>query len=320
MMKIAPILFMFLSAVAFAEDVNLSVRVLDEAGWPVTNAVVSVETQNRLLIGYGTRPSHFSWVSNTTDRAGVARIRFQCLTADFRCYVQAAGFYPERNMHGRFQAKEGVGLGMDFLSTSTNMDFVLRRRINPIPMYSHGAMLNLKMPGSHGRFGYDLKVCDWTTPHGRGVFPDFFVECDLLEEGETLQYHGKIVFADAHAGAYVQKKIGAWQFRSVYEADTNHVFASVLTSRIMAHAADSSRNEIDDIVGEDEYLVLRTRTKCNAKGELVEANYTKMYGPVRIDRKFRFQQSSFNPNVNDPNLEFDIYRNLNLKSRNSTSP
>lgn len=72
------------SASAYADRVSVSVEVRDEEGLPISNAVVSVSTQKKLIFGYGSRPDHFEWTSNRTDSSGMATIRFRCLTEDFK--------------------------------------------------------------------------------------------------------------------------------------------------------------------------------------------------------------------------------------------
>lgn len=86
---------------AMAEEVSLCVVVKDDLGLPVSNAMVSVSTQKRLALGYGSRPDHFEWTSNVTDSAGVAILEFRCLTADFSCYVDSPEHYKEKNLPGR---------------------------------------------------------------------------------------------------------------------------------------------------------------------------------------------------------------------------
>lgn len=55
---------------AGARDCEALVKVVDDEGHPITNAVVSVSTQKRLVFGYGSRPDHFEWASNRTDSTG----------------------------------------------------------------------------------------------------------------------------------------------------------------------------------------------------------------------------------------------------------
>ena len=314
------VLWGIVSTSAYAARVSVSVEVRDEAGLPISNAVVSVSTQKKLMFGYGSRPDHFEWTSNVTDEAGMASIGFDCCTADFSCQASAQGYYGEKIGKGRFAAVENQDLTMRFLSVSTNLSFVLRRKICPIPMYSHGAMLNLRIPSWGNYIGYDLMRCDWVTPYGSGETADFEILFQREEAEGIVKRMGKMRFAQDGAGAYVSKKIVSDGLVSAHVADTNAVYGTEFESMICVDRRHPAESTVKDIISEEEYMVLRTRPKLDLEWNVISVNYSKIYGPIRIDKEFHFGQSSFNPTPNDPNLEYDVTRNLNRKSRNRTRP
>ena len=57
-------------------------------------------------------------------------------------------------------------------------------------------------------------------------------------------------------------------------------------------------------------MVLKTRAVTNEVGEVVNCNYSKIYGPMTIVREMFFDTMVFNPTPNDPNLESATRRNL----------
>ena len=61
---------------------------------------------------------------------------------------------------------------------------------------------------------------------------------------------------------------------------------------------------------DDEYIVIRTRTKCDDNGRVVSAHYAKIYGPIGFGGEFTCTGLYFNPNDNDTNLEADTKINL----------
>ena len=81
---------------------------------------------------------------------------------------------------------------------------------------------------------------------------------------------------------------------------------------------NSGKKSIDwqDIVKADEYIVLRTRTKLDADGNIIEANYSKILGPFRFGYAVETPCVVFNHRVNDLNLESDCRRNM-IKRFNS---
>ena len=311
---------------AVAEEVSLRVMVKDDLGQPVSNAVVSVSTQKKLIFGYGSHPDHFEWTSNVTDSTGVSILKFRCLTADFSCYVASPNHYPAKNLHGRFSASENGSLEMDFLSTQTNMEFTIYRKVDPVPMFSYPSFDAPKLPGPSGVWGYDLRLGDWVRPFGKGEVSDFKLEYNLRASQTEYAAWGRIVFEGPKSGFYIRKMNGTQLMKSDYLADTNAVFAS---SREFSYSAIKGadknarwqRNaEWRKLIEEDECLVMRTRVKIDDEGNIVSANYSKMYGPVVFKKRFGFGQITFNPNVNDPNLESDPAQNLNVKSRGCGLP
>ena len=130
---------------------------------------------------------------------------------------------------------------------------------------------------------------------------------------------GAVIFAGLD-GAYVMKKKKSKAFWSVHEADTNAIYAQHFPFYYFP-AEDGSRLEHrHDTINEDEYLVLRTRVKTDPSGKIKSANYSKIYGPILVGRGFRFRESCFNPTRNDPNIEFDVKRNLFKKPHGTLLP
>ena len=59
-------------------------------------------------------------------------------------------------------------------------------------------------------------------------------------------------------------------------------------------------------------MVVRTRVKTDDHGNVISAHYAKIFGPFSAGDNFIVaDEIVFNPNVNDPNLEFDVRKNLN---------
>ena len=112
-----------------------------------------------------------------------------------------------------------------------------------------------------------------------------------------------------YAGAYEKKKDIFSDFKNDYHADTNANYLQMFT-----YSFDRNPQERPVVVelGEDEYLVFRTRTKTDEKGQLMSANYGVLYGQWQFvgPGGMKIPFLVFNPNPNDRNLEWDMKNNL----------
>ena len=72
------------------------VRVTDNAGGPITNAEVIVETLNRTGFNAGLCRSHYSRTSATADTNGVVDVSFQFLTSYFSWFLRTPSHYSGR--------------------------------------------------------------------------------------------------------------------------------------------------------------------------------------------------------------------------------
>ena len=190
---------------------------------------------------------------------------------------------------------------------------ILKRKVNPVAMYvrpNRGGLNPLVPPVKDESIGFDLQKGDWVAPYGKGDNTDVFFKYEY-EAGVplVLNYRGivSLVFTNKHDGAYVLKKDKSSAFQSVYQADTNAVYISDFEFAYDRLAGDIKK---DTRFSEADYLVIRTRSKTDEKGNLVSAHYSKMYGPIAAGKGGIYFGYYFNPNENDPNLEADTSRNL----------
>ena len=294
----------------FAGTMSLSVHVAGENAVPITNAVVKVSRVADPLGRFVDSPRKIR-ESNTVDRTGCWQKKMNLHSASVFLHVSAPGYYPEdTNLHFRIKSDSAL-LGPQFMDASASVPFVLRRMKNPIPMYSYGTIHGLRFPARSGRFGMDLKTGDWVKPHGAGETADFFV--DVPPGDSAKPDSADVVFQGCGEGFYRAHKHPSRSFWSVYCVDTNALFSTRLHLRDLD---DFSPVPPGEGVSKDEYLVLRTRVRVDEEGRIVEANYSKIYGPMGTqDGRFFFFSSVFNPTANDTNLEFDPNQNLIPRSK-----
>lgn len=290
-----------------AYALELNIHVIDEAGCPVTNAVLELATEadrmGRLVDS--PRMRYETW---KVDGAGHVKKSFTCYSAFMHMTTKAPGYYEEYD-HIKFKIDgDSFFLGAHIAETAHDLKVTLRRKINPIPMYSYAGCPDIKLPSVKGRFGFDMMERDWVAPYGNGHVSDFFIEYEELIEGERKLYLATIDFPNKHDGAYKKSKHASHSFKSDYHADRVGSYQKRFS--LYSFKKSGAEYSINCFVTKDDYLVLRTRSRVDAKGNVISAHYSKIYGPIYVEKIFHFRTYAFNPNENDTNLEFDPERNL----------
>ena len=260
----------------------------------------------------GHRLSPLREIVSVTDGEGRAEARFPCYDGQFSSTVCADGFYEERSGDVLFRrANDGVVVE-HLLEHHRDVPIVLRRRINPIPMFRH--RIRMRIPASSGRFGFDLKKGDWIAPHGDGEIADFWLLYEEVRTNSSYRSRGIFEFTGKFNGAYVQKKNPCKSFSFVYAADTNATYNGTLDFYAWEKNASMYRESL--LVGNESFLVVRSRASQDANGRLLSCHYSLVGGCIyATEREFHLDVSFFNPTPNDTNLEFDEKRNLAPRRR-----
>lgn len=187
---------------------------------------------------------------------------------------------------------------------------VLKNIKNPVTMYAHHG--EYEIPAKKVSLAFDLEKRDWVVPYGKGVQQDMLV---YLEENipDPNTWSKKLLlsfgtnFAD---GVKLVSKEVFSTFVSPYAAP------DVGYGRSVSWEFDRTANKIltDKRSSASDCLIYRVRTELDDKGNIVKANYGKVYGPVEfglIGPKSVLKMTYyFNPEVNSKNLEFDPKKNL----------
>ena len=201
---------------------------------------------------------------------------------------------------------------------------------NPQPMYAYGECEGVFLPKKapvvlttnglevtrYEPVDFDMKdglvVCsepdyDYWVHGPTGKDSDFRIERYRVLTNGVKTIHGTVAFAPG-CGAYITQLPGGGHYPLIYEADTNATFLSRIPfeySIVSGEVVQASQ-----LLSKDECMVLKTRAVTNEVGEVVSCNYSKIYGPMSVDRRMRFDTLVFNPTPNDPNLEFNCTNNL----------
>lgn len=318
------IILLFIMNAGCASE-RLYVRVTDNEGRPVSNAVVRVgfSTSNVLFGGGHSSRSKSGHAEAKTDTEGNAVVKFNCKSASFGWDVKAEGYYRSDSHRENFKFDEILippCFGKVILHEHEKYGkTVLWKKINPQPMYSYQLLKDFcsgtKVPVKNGRYGFDLKKGSWLPPLGDGEIADFYYVRNI---GNKPIDDGSVAWLEFEngSGVYFGKQTGYKVFPSTYCAKTNETFKARLPFMFVKNNSDGKGIDWRDIVNTDEYIVLRTRTKLDADGNVIEANYSKILGPFRFGYAIETPCVVFNHRVNDPNLESDCRRNM-IKEFNS---
>lgn len=304
---------------AFGEPVSVEVKVIDDLGTPVAGADVLVLFQNF------TDPP----VSETilkSDTEGMVRTQGKTpVGVTLRAWKQ--GHY-ETETEFSISPKKPI-----------ERTYVLPRVLNPIPLCASSTYRSIKIPVQNEWVSYDLEARDWVAPHGKGKHSDIRVRYEkqfrgYLSEGENLERsreHSKLI-AKQSGRSFSEEDFkwtaGKWDGvlevsfanpqEGMLEEEKRFLPRSLLK---LPHLAPETgyeptrRYEASTYKGRpperETGFFLRTRVQLNADGDIVSANYAKIYGDLRFDaRGMVWIWYYFNPKPNDRNLEFDTKRNL----------
>ena len=286
-------------------------EVKDERGIPVSNINIKVSTLATYMGRFVGSPKMqtFSLLSDTN---GVATCIYPCYDSHGHYMVFSDNYYFESgdySFKARLSSRSAISLNI-VDKREMGVPVKVWRRRNPIPMY-YADSLRIRLPSDQGAWGFDLKKADWVTPYGIGENADFVFEINLRKEGEVMSVIGAIVFAE-NDGFYEHDMMASRTFRSTYSADPNAKYAN----RREFFESNGNGKMRQPILEEKKYIVMRTRTRVDAEGNVTHANYSQIYGPVRIKNMELFIPAIFfNHNPNDVNLEFDFKNNLFPKKR-----
>ena len=179
----------------------------------------------------------------------------------------------------------------------------LKRILNPSVMLWHDGE-SMQAP-KDSWVGLDLETLKFCPPYGSGVHKDVLLRyTSNLEEAGWRHHRGTLEISftnQAYAGAYVLRKDEWSDFKSCYVADTNNTYQ--VRNFKYEYACEPDKVVKFEEFPQHSYIVFRTRTKFDDKGNLLSAHYGKIYGPWEYRGLVKFESILFNPNPNDPNLE-----------------
>lgn len=230
---------------------------------------------------------------------------------------------------------------------TATVPLVLPRVLRPIPLHVR-RIDHLQLPAQGEWLGYDLAAADWVPPYGKGKTADIRFKYHkefkrYRSEGANLararelsrinaERRGEVFSEEAfkesagHWSGTLEVSFPGEKEGVIIEAERYWFYGQL---RLPHFAPEEGyqpglRYEMNTFGPRPrEKLVgyyLRTRVKLDDEGNIVSANYAKIYGDLRFDARGTVSfWYYFNPTPNDRNLEFDPARNLFPRSMNGAN-
>lgn len=281
-------------------EMCISYRIIDDAGSPVSNA-----SCRGWIREFGANGGGHSY-SMKSDTNGLVTISGKC-SVSFTAFFTKEGYYMSRLEP--CLDEDGLGSAIangKWQPYGETRTVVLKRIQKPHEMLGPDCPPQRKIKAYDKWLGFDLEKGDFLPPMGNGRDADMLVRFNKHKGQMPYDWSIKMDVSFTNhpcAGAYILKKDVWSDMKSVYCADTNALY---LTDFSFQYAREKgSRRPRVEKLGDDEYLVFRTRTKVDKDGNLISARYGKLYGPWNFEDAggSQIQKVFLNKADNDANLE-----------------
>lgn len=278
--------------------VNICLHVVDSTGNPVPHA----RLRGGLQTGAGF--NDFSSIEGITNTNGDYIVHGKC-TRRVRCGITKKGYYPSEFFIS-YPVKDIKPQVIDgkWQPFGEERDVVLKEIRAPGKLCTFPDTLrSCRIPEFDKWLGFDLELCDWCEPYGRGAHKDVLLKFDATRN----QLHDYCYVMDVsftnnpYAGAYKLMKDKSSRLMTEYAADSNATYQATF-SFVSEQVQGEPRHW--DFLDADSYLVFRTRTSVDADGHLKGAHYGKILGRWLSDAEFMIlSDGCFNPVENDVGIE-----------------
>lgn len=273
-------------------DVDIPVKVLDQDSNPIFSARATIAPINGL--------NGVSSVTNIDGEVVISTPRHKLLLAS----STKEGYYPTRNIEvpsgmyrpGTYPAEESPEI----------LRLNIKEIKNPIPLFAKNYLKErggpLSIPRHGVPCGYDLERGDWVAPDGEGVISDIiFTYIEEIRSDKDYEKKIVVTFSNEKDGliAYSSPLFEGSELVSDHYAPESGYQSKWVqkTSR-----RDGQPRKSNQDLSRNYYL--RVRTVLDDDGNIISANYGKIYGD------FMSLIYYFNPRENDRNVEFDPHQNL----------
>jgi len=287
-------------------EAKVTVQVVEEDGTPIKGARAGIafeipgEGQSASIVSRGQTNEQGTYTGSERTTGYVA------------CGARMDGYYPSQGVRYRFKT-QSLNRWEPWNPTVT---VVLRRIINPVPMYAR--KLETKIPVQGKPIGFDLVEADWVAPYGKGTSSDFVFT--LTRKGGSWEdYEATLRITFRHDGdgiqSFLARPFEGSQLRLPHQAPEDG-YQTELVLPTGYHRATGSIG----LPSEDQNYIFRVRSEKRGD-KIVRAHYGKIHGGIEYfagnpDKKPGLYFWYYLNHDGTRNIEFDPKRNLfkNLKS------
>jgi hypothetical protein len=307
---------------ANAQEGRVTVKVSDESGQVISNAIVSASFATNIKPGWGWGSGKPNMVKGYTDTNGICVITGKGNGGEVSIAVLKDGYYGSGGFCVRFTNVSG-GVSQKWQPWNATQKVVLRKKGKQIPMYAK-QVNSERIPVIGETVGFDLICGDWVVPNGHGKVSDFlFTLSKTSEQLVNTRYGAQKLFdftltmrfsnnGDGIVALPIVKGRGGSAFLMDRSAPING-YEKILVKRI----CQAANKPLHSDVQEGGNYFFRVRTEKDDRGNIVSALYGKIKGDFS---DFDYGKITFtyylNPTPNDRNMEFNPAMNLfkNLSS------
>ncbi|MBQ3342848.1 MAG: carboxypeptidase regulatory-like domain-containing protein [Kiritimatiellae bacterium] len=275
-------------------DVRL--RIVDDEGRPVGGATVTA--------AFYISDTKTTGVTKEADADGIVEAKYPC-NGEFKVWARKDGYYDTLLKTTAFitLSEKEATKARKWSNGPVDIPVTLKKRRNPAKLILKGGTFQeLKYPATNVVMGLDLQRFDWCPPYGKGKYDDLQIKYDFWRSPTNwfqVYSHLDITMTNCLDGVYLVPTDDFSKMNRCYGADTNAVYLKALE---YVYDRKTGNVERDVEMPRDKYMVYRTRTKVNDKGELVSANYGLIFEKSEYGIKLNMR-TAFNPKPNDTNLE-----------------
>lgn len=289
----------FESAHIKGADARIVLKAIDDAGNPVAGASIHV------LMGMNFRLKSYD-IDGVTDTNGIFVVEGKTTGNEIEITATKDGYYiPSKkrlcfiSLGNEHEVKDGK-----WQPWGMEIPLVFREVRSPVDLI--GKVGSYAIPATNCWIGFDMEVMDWNCEGHGGKVTDFEVKLDW--DGKPVDETDRMLltarFPGKHSGFYAVDRVKGCTFGGIYNADASKQYEkrSMTTTAKMRNGAYQYTGYDPDVI-----MVARTRCKEDSQGNLLEANYSTLYG-ILVDGGWRGEcemrmKYRFNPTPNDTNLE-----------------